>query len=337
MSDLTWTPLKAGDSVDLICTSSATKGVDLEKIRSIMSEATGLNMRTKYCNAVQTNNMGYANSVGIVADDLIGAIEDPESKAIWCIRGGAGSNRLWRCIEDAGINPVKVKPIIGFSDVTSVMEMVHCRLNWPMIHGVMGMTSQEIGAVCEPLANKEESLMGVAKILMDPKASDISYSDLEAMNMSAINLSSEIEGQICGGNLSVVCSGVGTPYGLSAKNAAGKIFAFEDVRESIHTLDRDFHQLYNAGIIQQFAAIIIGDFDQLREVTDQGVQKEIFYVISSWCDLLDPLKIPVFRMEGFGHGDRNVPIPMYTNAKIHAVENRRILSVKTGASPSKTG
>ena len=63
------------------------------------------------------------------------------------------------------------------------------------------------------------------------------------------------EGRLIGGNLSVLCAAIGTPF---APSFNGKILFFEDIGEKPYRLDRMLTQLLNAGILQQVAGVAVG-------------------------------------------------------------------------------
>src|ERR1041384_938028 len=62
-------------------------------------------------------------------------------------------------------------------------------------------------------------------------------------------------GRLIGGNLSILCSTLGTPYQPSFRD---KILFFEDLQEVPYRFDRMLTQLLNAGLLQQLAGVAIG-------------------------------------------------------------------------------
>ena len=58
-----------------------------------------------------------------------------------------------------------------------------------------------------------------------------------------------------GGNITLLCAALGTPYQPSFKN---RILFFEDLDEVPYRFDRMLTQLLNAGLLQQVAGIAIG-------------------------------------------------------------------------------
>ena len=69
------------------------------------------------------------------------------------------------------------------------------------------------------------------------------------------------QGELAGGNLSLVAASLGTPWQVDAKD---RILFLEDVGEAVYALDRMLSQLQYAGILEDAAGIIFGDFSNCR-------------------------------------------------------------------------
>ena len=63
------------------------------------------------------------------------------------------------------------------------------------------------------------------------------------------------EGELCGGNLSLVVASLGTPWEIDTR---GKLIFLEDADEQPYSIDRMFTQLRNAGKLDDCAGIILG-------------------------------------------------------------------------------
>jgi muramoyltetrapeptide carboxypeptidase len=76
------------------------------------------------------------------------------------------------------------------------------------------------------------------------------------------------QGTLWGGNLSVLCALVGTPYLPVVK---GGILFLEDVNEHPYRIERQLTQLLHAGILGQQKAILLGAFNRYKTVPhDKG-------------------------------------------------------------------
>jgi muramoyltetrapeptide carboxypeptidase len=106
-----------------------------------------------------------------------------------------------------------------------------------------------------------------------------------------------------GGNLAVLTSLLGTPYFPMVK--AGVLF-LEDVGEHPYKIERMLTQLFNAGVLQQQKAIVLGQFTAYKIVPhDKGFKLQT--VIDR---LRTQLKIPVLTGLPFGHVTTKVLLPI---------------------------
>lgn len=111
------------------------------------------------------------------------------------------------------------------------------------------------------------------------------------------------EGQLWGGNLSVLCSLVGTPYLPSAPSG---ILFIEDVNEHPYRVERMLGQLMLAGVLARQKAIVFGQFNNYRLVPhDKGFKLQ---TVVDW--LRQKVKAPVFTGMPFGHVTTKVLLPV---------------------------
>ncbi len=126
-------------------------------------------------------------------------------------------------------------------------------------------------------------------------------------------------GQLWGGNLSVLCSLVGTPYLPQPK--AGILF-LEDVNEHPYRIERMLTQLLHAGVLARQKAILLGQFTAYRAVPhDKGFKLQ---TVVDW--LRTQVKVPVFTGLPFGHVPTKVMLPVGEAVEL-AAEGRDALVV----------
>ena len=122
-----------------------------------------------------------------------------------------------------------------------------------------------------------------------------------------------------GGNLSVLCSLVGTPYLPPVKRG---ILFLEDVAEHPYRIERMLSQLLHSGILAQQKAVILGQFTDYKLVPhDKGYKLQ---TVVNW--LRSQLKIPVLTNLPFGHVQTKVLLPIGANVDL-AVQGRDALLV----------
>ncbi len=120
-----------------------------------------------------------------------------------------------------------------------------------------------------------------------------------------------------GGNLTVLCSLLGTPFFPQVKQ--GVLF-LEDVGEHPYRIERMLTQLLHAGILAQQKAIVLGQFTQYKLTPhDQGFHMQS---VVNW--LRAHTKVPVLTDLPFGHVPTKVCLPVGQRVSL-LVENRDAL------------
>lgn len=105
-----------------------------------------------------------------------------------------------------------------------------------------------------------------------------------------------------GGNLSMVCSLVGTPYLPSVK---GGVLFLEDVNEHPYRIERQLTQLLHAGILGQQKAVLLGSFNRFTTTPhDRGFKLK---TVVDW--LRSETHVAVLTGLPFGHVPTKVLLP----------------------------
>lgn len=121
------------------------------------------------------------------------------------------------------------------------------------------------------------------------------------------------EGRLIGGNLSLLCASLGTPFVPSFK---GKILFFEDISERPGRVDRMLTQLRHAGIFSQVAGVAVGvnaDCDEPGKKKSKEYQQTGGDVLR---EHLASLRVPVVIGLPLGHVDLNATIPVNALARL---------------------
>jgi muramoyltetrapeptide carboxypeptidase len=138
------------------------------------------------------------------------------------------------------------KPIVGYSDLTSLLSYVCCNCRTVAFHG-----PTVAGRLDRRGAGYDERSFLAALTRVEPLGV-LAPSQLEVLNPG------EAAGPLFGGNLTQVAASLGTPYAFDPP--AGCILFLEDVNERPYRLDRLWTQLRLAGIVGRASAIVFGDF-----------------------------------------------------------------------------
>lgn len=106
-----------------------------------------------------------------------------------------------------------------------------------------------------------------------------------------------------GGNLTVMCSMVGTPWLPSVK---GGVLFLEDVNEHPYRIERQLTQLLHTGIIDRQKAVLLGAFNRFQaSPNDRGFKLQ---TVVDW--LRSKTKTPVLTGLPFGHVPTKVLLPV---------------------------
>lgn len=133
-----------------------------------------------------------------------------------------------------------------------------------------------------------------------PKKDLLSLPSLEGGEGAALHLR---KSTLWGGNLSVLCSMVGTPWLPAIKG--GALF-LEDVNEHPYRIERQLTQLLHAGILDRQKVILLGSFNRFKAVPhDRGFKLQ---TVIDW--LRTQTRTPVLTGLPFGHVPTKVLLPV---------------------------
>ena len=227
----------------------------------------------------------YSNNREVRLDQLQDALLDPKVNIIWAFRGGYGAAEI--AIPAMDIIPNGRKIMIGFSDITVLHLLFNQHYKMPSIHG----------PVLTSLLDKHPSTIAQIKDIIDGKKQSVV---LKPQNDAA---KKDISGVLAGGNLTMLATMLGTKL---EPDLDGKIIVLEEVNDPGDKIARVFNQLEQSGKLAKIAACILGDF-----VGGDGDVE---------CALNDFIArnpgLPIYRTNGIGHGDVNIPLVFGQKATI---------------------
>ena len=295
-----------GDTVGIIAPSSPPQ--DPEAIDRAVEALERFGFIPKLADNVRSRRGFLAGSDRERAADVMQMFTDETVKAIICLRGGYGSARLLNLI-DYRIIRRHAKIFSGFSDITSLHCAFAKRVNMISMHAPMlngGLQAEDV---------PEFTRASFLRTVMEAKPPGSIISNYDKTNISTVRCG-VAEGRLIGGNLSVLCAAIGTPYEPSFK---GKILFLEDVNEQPYRLDRMLTQLLNTGLLRHVAGMAVG---VNKDCEDDGKEKVIEEYRQSSADVmaerLQSLGVPVVMGLPFGHVHLNATIPVGANARLDA-------------------
>ena len=234
--------LKSGDLVSVLSPASHTNSNAWEKGIEVL-EKWGL--RVDRGEHYLSQYFGFGGTDAERLNDLQKALDNPEIKAIFPIRGGYGTSRI---LDDLDFSLFLQNPkwIVGFSDITALLTHIDS-LGVAGIHGPMPNNFCQKGG--------ELSLQALNEILFNGRA-------IYTCKPHPSNILGEIQGELIGGNLSLLSHLIGSK---SFSRPDGKILVIEEIGERLYHVDRMLVQLKRSGYFEGLTGMIIGGFTDCNE------------------------------------------------------------------------
>lgn len=229
------------------------------------------------------------------AADLNAMFIDPEVDAIIPFRGGWGSNRILNLINFEAIRN-HPKPLIGFSDITSLLLSIYAKTGLLTFHGPVGKSEWTDFTVSH---FKSAVMKADPFILYNPGE--------EAVKTITPG---KATGPLLGGNLTVLTSMIGSGY---LPDFSGAILFLEDIGEDIYRIDRMLTQLKLNGILDRISGLIFGKCVDCDPGNDYSLTLDQVF-----SDHFVPLEIPACRGSMIGHIDDMFTIPVGVPADLDA-------------------
>jgi muramoyltetrapeptide carboxypeptidase len=304
--------LELGDTIGLVAPAGAPP--DPKNIDRSVAAIERMGFRAKLAANVRKRWGFLAGSDRERAADLMGMFLDPEVKAVLCLRGGYGSSRLLPLLDYRAIR-AHPKILVGYSDITSLHCALLRRSNLVSFHGPMP-NSDFIKARCPEFTRRS-----FLRTLMEPAPAGSIGRGYPGKTVSVLR-PGRVSGPLVGGNLSLLCATLGTPYLPSFKD---KILFFEDLDELPYRFDRMLTQLLNAGLLPQVAGIAIGINKHCQDPKARTAKEYRQTLEDVLRDRLLPLGVPAIMGLPFGHVPWNVTLPVGIRATLDAREGDLII------------
>ncbi len=235
----------------------------------------------------------FSGTDSLRAKDLMDQFQDPLIKAIFCIKGGWGAARI---LDKLDYDIIKKNPklIIGFSDITSVLLAIYQKTGLVTFHGPVGVSSWE-----------DFTLQSFLEITSGKLSFPIPSTELITYKLG------QVEGTLIGGNLSVLCSLLGTPY---FPNCDGGILFLEETHEEPYSIDRMLTSLHLAGVFKDIQGLILGQFTHC-----EAEHPELSFTVQEVLNQhLASFEGPIITNAPIGHVKDKWTIPIGIKAQLDA-------------------
>lgn len=238
------------------------------------------------------------------AADINRMFADDTVDAIICLRSGYGSARTLPYLDYETIRN-HPKMIIGFSDLTALINVIHAKTGLVTFHG----PEAEDQIILQPYALAEfkkvviEGQMNVT--LGDLPAGYSSSADTSNLKRLMRYVPGKARGRLIGGNLNTIVPLLGTPY---EPDFHGKLLVLETYGQDTYQLGTQLHHLWLAGKLQQVAGVVFGQFEGCEDIG--------FTVHEVLSERFIELKIPAIYGLMIGHIEEQTTLPLGCEAEL---------------------
>ncbi len=292
-------PLYKGARIAILAPASCMKVVGEEreeKLKQVVQVLADIGLEAVLYPTCRTG-YGYLGGTDEErAKDIMDAFNDPTIDGIFCLRGGYGVQRMLDLLD---FDKIKENPkwFAGYSDITALHIALNQKCELVTYHAPMPSTEmidEEYDAYTKEWL--EKAMFGGLEGELT------SFTKCETMNAG------KAKGILCGGNLSLVSSSLGTPYEIDTK---GKILFLEDVGESPYRIDGMINHMRLAGKFDDCVGIVMGYYTNCEPEDAVMTLKQIFK------DLL-PKDKPVILDYSCGHSMPTMTLPLGEMAELDA-------------------
>lgn len=236
------------------------------------------------------------------------AFEDPEIRAIICVRGGYGCLRL---LDNVNWDLARRHPtvLVGYSDVTALHLAFYTKARLPGVSGPV--VTEWAQADAATLDSFRDWGRGETPSLVDP------------FDAALVPLSSgTATGRLLGGNLSVLSRLLGTRF---APEFDDTILVLEEVAEAPYRVDRMFSHLQHAGVLDAVAGVVLGHFS----TGDLDPKKPTLSLDTVFAQYLRDRSYPVVTGLPYGHRLPRCSLPLGVPVRLHATAETASLGAQS--------
>lgn len=299
--------LQKGDTIGVIAPSSPP---NLENLYRSLAFIEKLGLNVKMGKHVEKVHGYLAGTDENRLEDLHDMLTDPSVKGIICAGGGYGAGRYADRI-DFQLMAEQPKIFWGYSDITFLHTTIGQFANIVTFHGPM--LASDVG---------KDTFHELSARMFGQLFEPIELHYTEEISPLTTFFGGVAQGELVGGNLSLLVSALGSKYEIDTR---GKILFIEDVAEEPYAVDRMLNQMRLAGKLQEAAGIVVGDFSK-----SETNKQETLTLQEVFQHYLGDLGIPVVSGFKIGHCQPHFAVPLGVEARLDG--DSKTLTILPGVS-----
>ncbi len=294
--------LKKGNVVGLIAPGYS---ITSEMLKASINQLKSMGMEPYHTQRIFGNHGYLSNTDEERANDLMHMFTNEKVKGIFCIRGGYGCTRILDMLDFERIaqNP---KILLGYSDVTALLNAFYMKIGLVGFHGAMGPKPDSYAYRC------------VKAMVMNPKKKrTITNYEFDGDTLTDsvyeryVITPGKASGKLVGGNLSLLSVMNGTDYDIDYTDC---LVCIEDVGEAPYRIDRMLTQLLSTPSFKRAAGVLFGVCSgcDKKEGSDSFSLKEVV------MNRIGSMGIPAVYGMSFGHITESFTFPIGIEALLDA-------------------
>lgn len=230
-------------------------------------------------------------------------LSDNEVDVIMAARGGYGCLQWLEYVDFSRVEEAG-KPVVGYSDVTPLLNSIANKTSVVCMHGPMLTTFSDFAITASGnMADLKTALQGQKEIILP----------------GDVVTQGQAKGVLLGGNSTLFDQIIGTPF--FPQKAQDVVFLIEDIDIKINDLDKYLLHLHHVGFLERVRGVVVG------EIVDLGDNDRPFgLTLSQTLTRLLGTEIPLVTNTPCGHGERQVTLPIGASVMLNVSEGQTVIS-----------
>ena len=291
--------LKKGDVIGVVAPSSPISEKNIEELEKAKKLVEGAGFKVKYGDNIYANTNGYSATALEKAEDINQMFKDKEVKMIWFAKGGQNSNIVFDYLDYEMIknNP---KIICGFSDLTSIINIINKKTDLVTFHGTNFKTIAT-----------DENDYGYNEVIERVVNKSLKITNYEKCRTL---IEGQAEGKLVGGNLTLIRGLVSGKYNIDFKD---KILFIEELgfETSPEMISNHLYYMKQNGVFDNIKGLWIGNYEHESSYSLENIVLDV---------LGEEYEKPIIKSDDFGHGKYKITIPIGIMARIDTTKEEKI-------------